>query len=778
MKKFLLLSVIILLGVAGWKLWDTTVSLDRQITSQFEGARWELPARIYGRPLDLYAGKELQPQQLRQELELLGYQSVDNTALEKAGEYQINGARALIHCRSFTFSDGLQPAAVIELSFTGNHLASLTDRQSGEPLPFFRLEPLLIASIYPGDNEDRLLLHIKEVPELLIKTLLLVEDKSFYHHLGVRPVAILRALFANIKAGRTVQGGSTLTQQLVKNFFLTNKRSLKRKAKEAIMALLLEYHYSKDEILEAYLNEIYMGQDGKRAIHGFGMASRFYFGRKLDELSASQIALLVGLAKGASHYNPRKHPVRAKARRDKILHDMADEGLLTAATAEYLQQKPLGVLERIPSGVTRYPAFVRLVREQLKRDYKDIELQSRGLTVFTTFDPLVQQAAEASLDNVLSALEKERKMKKESLQGAVVICSVDQGEVLAVVGDRFTSQDGFNRALDMKRPLGSVIKPAIYLSALARPDQYNLLSLIEDSPLAIPAGSKSWKPKNYDKKFHGQVPLMQALVHSYNVATVRLGMALGLETVIGTLHNLGITKEIPAYPSLLLGAIELPPIDVLQMYQVIAAGGYKSTLRAILAVTNQDNELLQRYPLTVEQVVPSGAVFCLKRALEEVTRSGTAASLRHRLPRDLRVAGKTGTTDDLRDSWFAGFSGSHVTVAWVGRDDNHSTGLTGASGALRVWSEIMSTITTDSIEDDQPPEDIDFYRADIRSGMIVDNSCSQGELVPFMRGGILPPVTFCGASPQRSHTRRTRRSQNGFEKALEQGLKQFMRIFQ
>lgn len=776
MKKFFLLLCIIIAGVAGWKFWEATVLLNKQIVSRFEGVRWELPARIYARPLELFVGKALKPADLQHELELLGYRQVQKSSLEKAGEYRFDGGRALIHCRSFTFSDGVQPASVIALSFAENRIVTLTQQKNGTDLPFFRLEPLHIASIYPGDNEDRLLLHIKKTPELLIQTLLLVEDKSFYHHLGVRPVAIFRALLANIKAGKTVQGGSTLTQQLVKNFFLTNKRSLKRKAKEALMALLLEYHYTKDEILEAYLNEIYMGQDGKRAIHGFAMAARFYFGRKIDELNAQQIALLAGLAKGASHYNPRKHPERARARRNMILAQMADEGLLTAATAQWLQQKPLGVLERIPSGITRYPAFVRLVRDQLKRDYKDEELQSKGLTIFTTFDPLIQEAAEKGLATVLASLEKERKMKKESLQGAVVLCSVDQGEVLAVVGDRFSRQDGFNRALDMKRPLGSVIKPFIYLSALARPEQYNLLTLLADTPLTLPSGSKSWKPKNYDKKFHGQVPLMQALVHSYNVATVRLGMGIGLESVIGTLHNFGISRDIPAYPSLLLGAIELPPIDVLQMYQGIASGGYKSTLRAILAVTNQNNELLQRYPLTVEQAASPAAVFCLTRALEEVTRSGTAASLQRRLPKDLQVAGKTGTTDDLRDSWFAGFSGSHVAVAWVGRDDNKSTGLTGASGALRVWSSTMAAIATDPI-DDQPPEDIVYYRADIRAGMIVDDSCAQGKPVPFIRGGKLPPVTFCDAPPGQERGR-SRRSQNNFEKAIEQGLKQLLRIFQ
>lgn len=776
----MLLFLGLLLGLVAWKLWDTTVLLNKQVVSKFEGARWELPARIYARPLDLYVGRPLQVDHLEQELKLLGYRVAADGQLDRAGTYRINGNRVIIHCRSFTFSDGKQEAMLIDLVFAENQIVALEDHNNAQSLPFFKLEPLHIASIYPGDNEDRLLLHIKETPELLIKTLLLVEDKSFYHHWGVRPLAILRALMANLKAGKTVQGGSTLTQQLVKNFFLTNKRSLQRKAKEAIMALLLEYHYSKDDILEAYLNEIYMGQDGKRAIHGFAMAARFYFGRKIDELSAQQIALLVGLSKGASYYNPRKHPQRAKARRDRILHDMADEGLLTAATAEYLQQKPLGVLERVPSGITRYPAFIGLVRQQLKRDYKDTELSSKGLTVFTTFDPVVQEAAETALSSVLSSLEKERKMSPETLQGAVVVSSVDQGEVLAVVGDRFSRQAGFNRALAMQRPLGSVIKPVVYLAALAHPEQYNLLTLLEDTPLTVPIpGTRPWAPKNYDKKFHGRIPLMQALVHSYNVATVRLGLALGLDQTLDTLQHLGISKEIPAYPSLLLGAIELPPIDVLQMYQAIAAGGYKSTLRAILAVTNQQNQLLQRYPLTVEQAMPTEAVFCLNRALREVTRSGTAASLQRRLPHGMSVAGKTGTTDDLRDSWFAGFSGSHVAVAWVGRDDNHSTGLTGASGALRVWAKTMAALTMTPL-DDQPPENVDLYRAILEAGTLVDNSCPRGELLPFIRGGVLPPLSFCDAPPpqQRQGQQRRHRATSGFEKALQEGLNQLLRIFQ
>jgi penicillin-binding protein 1B len=773
MKRLLLFLLALLLVFGTYSLRATIGSLNEQITERFEGQRWELPARIYGRPLELYAGKELRPEHLQQELELLHYSKTEE--LDKPGDFRRDGSHFTIHSRDFWFPDGRQPAAVIGLTITDNRISSLINQQSGQPLSLFRLEPLHIASIYPRGNEDRLLIRLEDTPELLVSSLLLTEDRKFYQHIGIRPLAIFRALLANLKAGKTVQGGSTLTQQLVKNFFLSSEQTIRRKFNEALMALLLEYHYQKDEILEAYLNEIYLGQDGKRAIHGFGMASRFYFGRNIDELSPDQIALLVGMAKGASFYNPRRHPDRAKARRDLILNNMGQAGLLAQAEAAHLQQAPLGVSADAPSGTTRYPAFVQLVRRQLKRDYRDKDLKSEGLSIFTTFDPILQHQAEKSLQQTLADIERERKIAPDTLQGAIVLGSVDQGEVLAVVGDRFPGQAGFNRALDMKRAVGSVIKPAVYLTALSRPDRYNLLTTLYDIPLTIPVPGNDWQPQNYDKKFRGPVPLQQALVESLNVATVQLGMDLGLDKVIQTLNSLGVAGNIRAFPSLLLGSVELPPIEVLQMYQTIGSGGYRTPLRAILAVTNLQNELLQRYPLTVEQAADPGAVFCLTTALQEVTSTGTGRSLQQLLPPGLTVAGKTGTTDNLRDSWFAGFSGSHVAVAWVGRDDNSSTGLTGSTGALRVWAATMAGISTTPLKLQAPPN-IDFYLADTVAGKLFSDQCSQGKAVPFIRGGLLPPVISCSAR-QRSQQRRPLQG-TGLENPLQQGIEQFLRLFE
>lgn len=740
--------------------------LDKQITSRFEGRRWELPARIYARPLELYVGKKLSPDNLEKELAQLRYSREDLP--EKPGEYSVIGSVFTLFSRNFHFPDTLQTATTIELEIKDKTITSLSNHKNGEPLTLFRLEPVQYASIYPAHKEDRLLIKLADAPELLINTLLMVEDSSFYNHWGIRPAAIIRAALANLKAGKTVQGGSTLTQQLVKNFFLSSEQTLSRKMNEAVMALLLEYHYSKNEILEAYLNEVYLGQDGQRAIHGFAMASRFYYGRDLAELEPTQIALLVGIVKGASFYNPRHHPERAKARRNQVFDILVSSESISPEQAEQLKNRPLTVTWNVPSGITPYPAFLQLVRRQLRRDYKDEDLRSEGLSIFTTLDPIIQQHAENSLAGELAAIEKRKGDKeKDSLQGAMVIASVDQGEVVAIVGDRAPRQMGFNRALDIKRPIGSVIKPAIYLTALARPESYNLLTTLYDIPLKVAVtGQDDWQPENYDHIFHGPLPLMQALEHSYNVATVQLGMDLGLDAVINTLNKLGAQEHITPYPSLLLGTLELPPIDVLQMYQTIAAGGYKTPLRAILAVTDQQNNTLQRYPLTVQQAADPGAVFCLTSALQAVTATGTARSLQHLLP-GLTVAGKTGTTDKTRDSWFAGFSGQHVAVAWVGRDDNKPTGLTGATGALRVWAATMAGINTTPLQP-QPPDSIDWYYADIPAGKILSRECGKGQesLLPFIHGGLLPKVVPC----RQQH-------KNALEQTLQKGVKDILDLF-
>ncbi|MCB1802278.1 MAG: transglycosylase domain-containing protein, partial [Gammaproteobacteria bacterium] len=537
----------------------------------------------------------------------------------------------------------------------------------------------------------------------------------------------------NVQAGRAVQGGSTLTQQLVKNFILTSERSLWRKFNEALMALVVDARYTKDDILEAYANEIFLGQDGQRAIHGFGLGAHFYFNRPVSELRLHESALLVALVKGASYYNPRRHPQRALERRNLVIEQMAAQGMISAAEAAEAQRQSLDVSSRGVANAHRVPAFVDLVRRQLRRDYREEDLTSEGLRIFTTFDPWVQSQAADALDRRLSRIEKARKLTADSLQGAVVVASAQHGEIQALVGDRDAGFAGFNRALDAVRPIGSLVKPAIYLTALAQPGRYTLTTLLRDAEvdLKLPGGQR-WQPQNYDKAVYGEVPLHAALARSLNLSAVNLGLDLGLGAVIDTLRALGVNREIDAFPSLLLGALSLSPLEVTQVYQTLAAGGFRSPLRAIRAVLDAQQRPLQRYPLTVEQAADPAAVFLLNRNLVEVAESGTAAALQRMLPSGLQVAGKTGTTNDLRDSWFAGFSGDRVAVVWVGRDDNASTGLTGSQGALPVWGDLMSRIDNLPLQL-LPPEGVEYHWID-SSGRLAGRDCPGAVAYPYMAG--------------------------------------------
>lgn len=705
--------------------------LDWTIRTQFEGKRWALPARVYATPLELYPGKRITPSQLGVELGMLGYR---HGALEEPGSHVRNRDSFDVVSRAFAFWDGAQPPIKFRVNFGDRQISKLEDLETGKALPLVRLDPLLIGGIYPAHNEDRVLVKLDEVPPMLIKALIAVEDRKFYEHHGVHPRAVARALLANLRAADAIQGGSTLTQQLVKNFYLTAERTLRRKATEMIMALLLDAHYEKDEILEAYINEIYLGQDGSRAIHGFGLAAQHYFDRPLYQLSVQQLALLVGLVKGPSYYDPRRHPQRAATRRNLVLAELAGQNVI--ANAEYLRFKamPLEVSAKAGLGTSPYPAFMTLVHRQLRQDYSEQDLRSEGLSLFTTLDPHVQRTAEQALTTRLAALEKQRRLPPGALEGAVIVSSTENGEVLAIVGGRDARYEGFNRALDAERQVGSLIKPAVYLAALSRPDKYTLTTLLDDSPLSwSEPGVVEWAPQNYDKEFHGAVELRTALAESYNVSTARLGLALGVPNVVEYVQRLGIDRRLPPYGSTLLGSTTFTPLEMTQMYQTLASGGFRTPLRAIREVLTPEGEPLKRYSLAVEQAADPSAVFLLTAALQHAVRRGTGTGLQAYVPAEINVAGKTGTTDDLRDSWFAGFTGDKLAIVWIGRDDNQSTGLTGASGALTVWGDMMARLGPEPLMPIQP-DNIEYIRIDPESHLRADAGCSNAVEVPFVRG--------------------------------------------
>lgn len=729
-RSLLVLFLVLGVGVGLAGLYHLS-RIEGVVREKFEGKRWAIPARVYARPLELWVGRTLTADELERELQRLTYTRASPP--ERAGNYSRDKGRFLVRTRPFEFWDGKEPERFLELEIQGEAVTRLR-LVNGGVLDLARLDAPLIASIYPSHHEDRVLVGRDELPELLVRTLMVVEDRNYYDHHGVDPKAILRAGWRNFQAGAVVEGGSTLTQQLVKNFFLTQERSLQRKINEMAMALVLDWRYPKDEILTAYVNEIYLAQDGQRAIHGFGLASQFYFNRRLQDLGVPEIALLVGLIKGPSIYSPRRNPERALHRRNLVIELLAENGVISTEQAEVAKQQPLGLSEKGGRPTGDYPAFMDLVRRQLNRDYKEQDLRSQGLRIFTTLDPLLQDQVEGAVMQGLERVEKANRLPKDKLEAAAVVSSTADGEILALVGGRHTDYAGFNRALDSRRSIGSLVKPVVYLAALSEPSSYSLVTRLRDEPVSVSIpGSKRWEPKNYDGRSHGRVPLYLALARSYNLATVNLGLSLGVDRVAELLKELGSGSEINAVPSLLLGATALAPIDVTQVYQSIASGGFRTPLRAIRDVLDAAGHPLTRYPLTVQPVSSPAAILLLHWAMQQVVEQGTARALKLQLPKAFQVAGKTGTTDEMRDSWFAGFSGDKVAVVWVGRDDNQPTKLTGAMGAMPLWGDIMAKSRSQALVL-MPSEEVDVVRIDLGSGLQVDARCANGQELPFVKG--------------------------------------------
>ena len=736
------IAFLVLLAGAG----AFTLYLDHRVRTEFEGRRFALPARIYARPLELHAGLRLALPDLEDELRELGYKALiekpDPTRETEGGWYVRSGERLDVGLRAFMFWDGPQAARQVRLAFDGGTVTALTDTE-GREVALARVEPLPIGGIYPAGNEDRVLVRLAEVPPHLVKALIATEDRTYFTHAGFSLRSMARAALS-IGSNR-MQGGSTITQQLVKNFFLTPERTLQRKLTELVMAVLLEVHYGKEEILETYLNEIYLGQDRDRAIHGVGLAAQYYFGKEVQHLTVAESALLVALVKGPAVYDPHRHPARALERRNLVLRETREQNAITLEQYAAARGAELGVSRKPGFGTSPYPAFLSVVHRQLRRDYDEADLRSEGLRIFTTLDPRAQNAAERALTKRLAQFDKDKRFGAPGLEGAVVVTDPQSGEIQALVGGRDPRYRGYNRAVDAARPVGSLLKPAIYLTALADPARYTLVTPLDDGPFVWKSrGAPDWEPENYDKKFHGMVPLRTALANSYNAASARLGTELGVEKVLGNVKKLGVERELKPFASALLGAVELSPLEVAQMYQTIASGGFRSQLRAIREVTTQEGKPLQRYALAVEQAFSPESMYLLAAALQGVVREGTAQGLKAFLPPEIGAAGKTGTTDEQRDAWFAGFTGDRLGVVWVGYDDNRAARLAGSTAALPVWGDMMAALAPEPLALEKP-EKIETVWIDPQSGLR-GVSCPGALELPFVQGSAPRDMAPC-ASP-------------------------------
>lgn len=735
----LLIGLVLALSVSGTLY---VRMLDRELQSRFDGHRWALPARVYARPLELYAGRPLRMDLLRMELEALGFHEGE----VGPGRFRVEGDRVEFTTRGFLFADGQEPARSLRVQIRNDQVTEVLDRRTGHRLEMVRVEPVLIGSIYPAHGEDRILLTLDQVPRSLIAAIIAVEDRRFFSHRGVDPWAIFRAAWSNLQAGRTVQGGSTLTQQLVRNLYLSREQSFARKGWEALLATLLEYRFSKEEILEAYLNEIFLGQVGGRAIHGFASAADFYFQRPLDELSIEQIALLVGLARGASFYDPRRFPQRALARRNLVLTVMAREGLIPEDRAIPAQEKPLGVGARPSGSGTRFPAFLDLVRRELRADYREGDLRNEGLRIFTTLDPGVQLLLERQVLESFHDLVRQEPGADE-LQIAAVVTDPRNGEILAVLGGRDPRFPGFNRAVDARRPVGSLLKPFVALSALVDPSRYTLATMIDDSPLTIRLdGRNAWSPQNFDRRFRGQVTLWETVVHSYNVPMVRIAQQVGVSELVRLLRALGLESTLETLPSLALGAADLSLLEVAGLYQALANGGYATRIRVVREVLDQSAQPLSDYPVHLQGVIPDAPVQLVLQALHDVTQVGTGRQIARRLP-SRWLAGKTGSSTDLRDSWFAGFDARTLAIIWLGRDDNQPHGFTGSSGALPLWIRLMEGIPSGGAAVHSHPE-IERVHVDLQSGLRTHTDrCPHRAELPFWRNSVPRVRPECDLRP-------------------------------
>lgn len=742
------LSWVLGIGLAimlAWLVW-----IDYQVRRDFEALQWALPARIYARPAELYNGAHLNAAALTDYLQRLGYRQVDLVA--GPGEYQIQGQGLRLQTRGFRFWDGAEPSVYAQVAFNGARVSRVSAALAVDAgsvaapfdggVPLVRLEPVEIAQINPDTGEDRLPVSLDQVPGSLVQAIIAVEDQRFYQHRGVDPKGILRALWVNLRRGEVTQGGSTLTQQLVKNLYLTQDRTVRRKIEEAVMALALELHFSKDDILAAYLNEVFLGQDGNRAIHGFTLAAQYYFARPLSELSLAELALLAGLPRGASYYNPRRNPERAVNRRNIVLASMFDQGYISAAEYDDARDADLHTSARPARRNQAYPAFMELVRSDLARDYDADALRSEGLRIFTTLDLRVQDIMDESLHPAVSAVEVVSG-DGVPLQAAMVITDSNNGEVRALTGSRRAGTVGFNRALDAVRPIGSLVKPAVYLAALESGND-TLASVLSDRPVdLVTDGGQTWSPRNFDDQIFGDVYLYDALSRSLNLATVDLGIRTGVDSVVDMLATLGHSRPVPEYLSLLLGAVDMAPLEVARFYQALASNGFHSPLRSVEAVTTGEGDRLQRYGFETEQVADATSVFLLEQAMQNVFVQGTARSAAGALADNLPLAGKTGTTNDFRDSWFAGYGDDLAGVVWLGYDDNRSTGLTGATGALQVWTAVMKQLDIQPRQT-RAPADIVWEEVPVQATLNpTQEDCGATRLLPFRAGQLPVAVTQC-----------------------------------
>lgn len=647
----------------------------QHVTNSIIHETWDVPSVVYARPLELYKGKNINPKALTFELETLGYQ--ESIGTPQLGQYQSHNNSFDIYSKGFEFPDGRQQPQRIKLKITNKYISEISHE-------IIRLEPKVMGHFFSSAFENRHPMTLAQMPASLVQGIQAVEDREFKHHRGVDWWGITRAMVKNIMAGKIVQGGSTITQQLVKNKLEYNQQSWLRKLHEALAATLIETKLSKKDILQMYLNEIYFGQDGKVAIHGVVEAASFYFAKPVERLAIHEQAVLVGIIKGPSWYNPIRNPSRALKRRDVVLNVWLETGIINQNSWQKAKSQPLG-LSQHRRLKTDYDDYMGVVKRQLKNQFTDEQLKQDGLKIFTNLDPYVQYVSSQTA-------RRTRQWLNEHMEAALVISDAKSGELLALTGSH-ASHSQFNRALLARRQIGSLIKPFVFLAALENMSGFELDTKLEDKPLAVSTqGNSAWQPKNWDKQSRGKITAREALVHSRNQATVDLGLKLGLDNLVTFLEHLGLNINRTQHPSLFLGAIELTPFDVQHLYTIFSSQGQIQKINAIRFVSDINNQLLSRSKSTASHAIKPNNISNINQALHLITTNGSAKKITNKYALPGYYFGKTGTTNQGKDSWFSGFDDRYLATVWVGRDDNKATPYSGSSGALVLWSHLFKNL--------------------------------------------------------------------------------------
>lgn len=734
------LALAAMVAGAAWLIWPFW-----QLSGQFDDHPARQPSRLYARPLELTVGEPFRPDAVVADLQAQGYRELEGGGGLPPGTFrQRDGGSLSVHLRRYPTPLGFAGNRVLQIEHNGRRVRRLVYGE--REVPRVLLEPVLLASYFGPDLQERRPVRLADMPEELIWAVLAAEDENFFSHGGLSVTGIARAAWVNLRGGTVRQGGSTLTQQLVKNLYLTHERTLSRKVREAVLALLLELRYTKEEILQAYLNEIYMGASNGVSLMGVGSAARAYFGKQVGELTLGEAATLGGVIQSPANTMPTARPEAARERRDWVLDRMVEEGFLEAERAAAAKEREVEV-HPVPVVRRRAPWFADQAAREAAERFGLESLDDAGYLLLSTLDAHDQREAREAVAWGVEALEegweRRRKAQGAELQAALVSLDPETGGIRAYVGGRSYEGSQFDRAGRALRQTGSAFKPVVYAAAFEDDLAYPA-AFVEDAPLTVRQASGPWSPQNSDDTFHGWVTVRTAVEESLNVATARMALQVGLERVVEMARDLGVETPMQPVPAIALGAFEVTPLQLATVYATFAAGGERPPVHALDAVLDPRGRAVDGEELPEpERVISPETAYLITSVLQGVLDRGTGVSARRQGVRG-PLAGKTGTSNDRRDSWFSGYSPHRVSTVWVGYDDNRATSLSGARAALPIWSRFtMAVVPRGGYPVFSQPPGIATAVIDPTTGLLATDDCPVTLTEVYPAGDV--PTEVCSA---------------------------------